>query len=138
MLSLGSKETARTPEVQEAYDRHRIALWEQYGDNPPCPFCNLEDREVIEEAKTLLVLKNDFPYESFENQKILHHYMIVPRRHISLFEDFTTAEQQEYWRLMASYHKRGYSSLTRSAIDVMRSVPAHLHTHLFFYLPEEV
>lgn len=137
MLLLGSKETARAPEVQEAYDRHRMILWEKYGDNPPCPFCDLPGRKIIEETSTLAVLENDFPYDSFENQKILRHYMIVPRRHISLFEDFTQAEQEEYWQLMATYHKKGYSSLTRSAIDVMRSVPLHLHTHLFFYLPEE-
>lgn len=137
MQMLGSKYTARTPEVQEAYDRHRTELWDLYGDNPPCPFCETGGRVILEETATMLVVRNDFPYESFDGQRILQHLMITPRRHIALLEDFNVDEEREYWQLMAVHHKKGFSSLTRSAIDTFRSVPEHLHTHLFFYLPEE-
>ena len=137
MQSLGSKQTARSPKVQGAYDRHRIELWDRYGGNPPCPFCKRGDRVVVEETVSMLILENDFPYRSFEDQAVLRHYMIVPKRHTALFDGFTSEEQHEYWRLLAEYHKKGYSSLTRSAIDILRSVPEHLHTHLFFYLTEE-
>ena len=133
MLDLGAKETARSPEVQEKYNRHRIEMYEKYGDNMPCPFCDMGERKILEELPTMVIVENDFPYATFDGQVIKNHRMIVPRRHISLLADLNSEELQDYWGLMVRCHKNGFSSMTRSAVDVLRSVPGHLHTHLFSY-----
>ena len=130
--------TSRTPEVQAAYDLRREILRNHYGDTPPCPFCATDEREVIEEVTAIQVVRNDFPYDYFDGKHVVQHLMIVPRRHIGLLQDFQPDEEHEYWQLMTRYHKNGYSSFTRSAIDTARSVPDHLHTHLFFYGDESV
>jgi diadenosine tetraphosphate (Ap4A) HIT family hydrolase len=133
MTEPGERQTARSPEVQAAYDRLRERLYEEYGDNAPCPFCDTDDRVVIDAAETMVVYRNDFPYEYLDGQLIQEHLLLVPRRHLGLLRDFTREERDDYWELLATYHQAGYSSLTRSATDTHRSVPLHLHTHLLLY-----
>lgn len=129
--------TARSQAMQEKYETHQASLRLEFGDDLPCPFCRLNNREIVEELGEMLVLRNNFPYEVYDGRGIKEHLMIVPRRHLANFQDFTDEEFEAYWRLQSKYHVRGYSSMTRSAIDVHRSVPSHLHTHLFFYFTDE-
>lgn len=129
--------TARSQEVQDKYDTHQASLRLEFGDDAPCPFCNLENRKIVEDGGEMLVLRNDFPYEVYDGRGVKEHLMIVPKRHVANFEDFTGQELEAYWLLQSKYHIMGYSSMTRSAIDVERSVPTHLHTHLFSYFTDE-
>ena len=133
-----SRLTARDPLVQIAYHKHLDDLFEQYGDSMPCPFCLAADREIIEETNDMLVVNNDFPYISYDGRTVIRHMMIVPKRHEPTFAGFSSQEQAEYWDLMIKYHKAGYASMTRSAIDLYRSIPEHLHTHLFYYADDQV
>ena len=126
------RKTSRHADVQHQYDEDKIALQQLYGDDIPCPFC-APDRKRIEELKTMQVLYNDYPYEYFDGRYVKEHIMIVPRRHINLFDSYTAQEHEEYWQLFVKYQLLGYASLTRPVGDTHRSVPAHLHTHLLTY-----
>lgn len=134
MVGIDQRITARTKEVQAAYDAKRAAYRALYGDvKPPCTFCVDSERTVIEDLGGAYVCKNDFPYSVFDGRKIKDHLMIVPKSHDSSFGGFSESELADYWTLLAKYHIDGYSSMTRSATDSFRSVPEHLHTHLFLY-----
>lgn len=119
--------------MSQRYEDHKRELVAKHGEYP-CPFCiTIQKRVYITETATMLVVENDYPYEYFDGRYVQQHYMIIPRRHIALIGDFTAQESHEYWQLIAQYHHDGYSVFTRSATDDMRSVPQHLHTHLFMY-----
>jgi diadenosine tetraphosphate (Ap4A) HIT family hydrolase len=130
--------TLRNKQTQQEYEswlRHRI---EQFGGNPPCPFCEgLSEQRIIHETPLFAVIENKFPYESNDGQRVKHHYLIVPRRHIDRFTQFTDEEVKDYWDIAAYYHEKGYSLETRSFVDAHRSIPEHIHTHLFAYVAAE-
>lgn len=107
---------------------------EKYGTEFPCPFCgDFSDHVVIEKSEYFTVITNRFPYAWFDNQEIAAHYMIVPNRHVDRFTHLSDDEAYDYLKLMATYHANGYSVFTRSTVDKARSIPLHLHTHLFSY-----
>lgn len=128
--------TARSSEVQAKYDASRAALRLQYGSEGPCPFCNDATRNLVAEHEGLYVLRNNFPYEVYDGRGVKEHLMIVPKKHSPQFSDFSDQVIKEYWRVLSEYHASGYSSMTRSATDSGRSVPGHLHTHLFLYFTD--
>lgn len=131
-MSIYPRRTMRAPEVQARYDEERKKTATLYGDNPPCPFCdNLGERIMLRETSTMIVVKNDFPYQVFDGLPVSHHILLVPRRHTAVLDDFDEQEIHDYWHLVSEYHLQGYSFMTRSAKSTNRSVPAHLHTHLF-------
>lgn len=125
--------TARSQQVQQQYDHDLAVESKQHSGKMPCPFCYLGSREKVEQTATMVVLSNQYPYEYFDGRWVQQHYMIVPRRHLNRFSQFTQEEQQEYWSLLAQYQQAGYVSLTRADGDERRSVPLHLHTHLITY-----
>lgn len=131
--------TARSPEVQQQYDDARAKATLRYGDTPPCVFCSAtKQQKALHTTETMLVLKNDYPYSRFDGLEVKNHLMIVPRRHHKSIGVFNDMERKEYLHLVAVYHARGYATMTRSSTDTHRSVPAHLHTHLFRYGAELV
>ncbi len=119
--------------MQQRYDNDRAALYERYGEQMPCPFCDIRNRRKLESTETMVVLRNDYPYEYFDGRHIKEHYMIVPKRHVNVMNAFTPLEQDEYWRLLTKYQLLEYANFTRSAGDLIRTVSQHLHTHLFSY-----
>lgn len=133
-----SRVSARLPEVQQAYIKHLTHLANRYGDEIPCTFCVASDRKIIEQLETMHVVVNDFAYAKFDGRSVTRHLMIVPKRHEALFGGFTQNEQAEYWSLMIKYHEAGFASMTRSAVDLYRSIPNHLHTHLFYYSDDQL
>ena len=128
--------TSRSQDVQARYDARRAALRLQYGKDAPCPFCDDSRRDSSKDYGGIFVLANNYPYEVFDGRGVKEHLMIVPGRHVANFSDFTETEIATYWQVLSKYHAKGYSSMTRSAIDTARSVPAHLHTHLFLYFTD--
>ena len=133
-----SRVIARDPKVQQAYHEHLARLDSQYGGNMPCPLCSAAERQVVEETDEMLVVVNDFPYNIYDGRSVLRHMMIVPKRHEPLFAGFSDKEKTEYWGLVVKYHEAGFANMTRSAVDAYRSIPDHLHTHLFYYADDQV
>ncbi len=127
------RETRRSDDVQRKYDDDRAVLHKKHGDELPCPFCANMQRRKLESSDTMMVVRNDYPYEYFDGRYVKDHYMIIPRRHVNVTNSFTAREQQEYWQLLSKYQLLGYASFTRPVGDVVRTVPLHLHTHLFSY-----
>lgn len=133
---LHTKKSGRSRAIQQRYDTHTQHMKEVYGAEIPCPFCSplVSERRTIASTETMLVVENDFPYEFFDNREVSEHIMIVPRRHIGEYRDFSEEELQDYWRLIADYQSREYALFTRPVRDEMRSVPLHLHTHAVSYV----
>lgn len=131
------RQTSRNPQVQAVYDAHRAQLKERYGDAPPCPFCyDLDSRNIIKKSGTMLLLQNDFPYDYYNGRAVTEHQLLLPRRHIATMKEFTPEEVADYWRILSDASLHGYGSMTASAHDDERTVPHHLHTHLFLFSPE--
>lgn len=124
--------TGRLPSIDKAYSRQRIHQKQLYGDNPPCPLCeDIANRQVIASTATMSIVKNDFPYYMFDGRTVSEHIMLLPKRHVAMLADFTPEETKEYWQLYQQYDRDGYNSMTRPTGNSRRSIPGHVHTHLF-------
>jgi diadenosine tetraphosphate (Ap4A) HIT family hydrolase len=112
--------------------RQRYARHNQ-GDKKleTCTFCNevAKGTNIIEEGKTMFVIPNRVSYDVFEGRKVTGHLMIIPKRHVEGFKDFTDEEALEFIRMSAKYETDGYNVYARGMGNVSRSV-LHQHTHL--------
>lgn len=127
------RQTIRDPRVQKQYNDDRELLRQKYGENPPCMLCNRPRHLVRYATKAMMVTVNDYPYIQFDGMEVEEHLMLIPVRHVASMGDFTHDERRDYLQLIALYHQKGYSSMTRSLIDTNRTVPNHVHTHLLRY-----
>ncbi len=128
-------ETSRAPHVQQAYDAwHRLQA-DLYRDTvPPCPFCgDFANHRVVERGMHMIIVENRFPYQRFDHQQVDKHYLLIPLEHVDRLSDLSIEAHTEYLNLYEAYHETGFSLFTRSVIDTSRSIPLHLHTHLFSY-----
>lgn len=116
----------RTRKAELSYKKFRKA-------NPvaDCNFCafHADDRQTVREAEYFWIAKNIFAYSLWEGLDVQEHLMVVPKKHRDSLHHFTPAELREYSELVAEYDERGYSTYTRSSLNVSKSV-AHQHTHL--------
>ena len=96
-----------------------------------CTFCNevVKGTNIVEEGKTMFVIPNRVFYDVFEGRKVLDHRMIIPKRHLESFEDFTSEEALEMLQTSAKYEKEGYDVYARGVGSIGRTVK-HQHTHL--------
>jgi diadenosine tetraphosphate (Ap4A) HIT family hydrolase len=96
-----------------------------------CTFCNELSKgdKILEEGKTMFVLPNRVSYDVFEGRKVTDHLMIIPKRHIDTFDDFTDEEALEFVRMTGKYETRGFNVYARGRGNISRSV-MHQHTHL--------
>ncbi|MEO7904492.1 MAG: hypothetical protein ABIR91_01715 [Candidatus Saccharimonadales bacterium] len=125
----------RELQVEAAYKQQIAQMNTLHNANPPCPLC-IEGsvRVIVDHFGTMCVIENDFPYSVFDGVRLQRHLMLIPVRHIALFEDFNEQEQRDYWRALTEYTSEGYNTMTRSTRNFARSVPDHLHTHMFLHV----
>lgn len=103
----------------------------QNVDHNHCPFCeDMDKREIVEKLGSCYVIKNDFPYNFWDQQNALEHLMIVPKRHIGTFKDLDVNEQKEIFGLMSKYESKGYDIFARGINNATKTVPSHQHTHV--------
>lgn len=128
---------ARTPEVQAQYEAYIAEQRELYGAYAPCPFDELSpgDENIVNEEVTALALRNRFPYDMYDGQKVEEHLLVIPKRHVRALGELSLREKDDYWALLTKYEEMGYSSMTRSPANYARSVRGHVHTHQFRYGP---
>jgi ATP adenylyltransferase len=100
--------------------------------NTGCGFCSFSDgdkeNEVIKDYEYFWLVKNIFPYDIWDDQGVVDHLMLVPKKHIDSIGDMDEKELLEYSKILAVYDKAGYSIYARSSSNVIKSV-AHQHTH---------
>ena len=96
-----------------------------------CVFCdfNNTDDQFIKETKSFKIVKNRFAYSYWDNQGVLDHLMLIPKRHVDTFNDFTSQEAIEFVDILGSYESQGYDNASRAPLSTERTV-VHQHTHL--------
>lgn len=125
----------RTLEVQAQYEAYIAEQRHRFGTHAPCPFDELspEDENIMSEEATALALRNRFPYDVYDGQKVVDHLLVIPKRHVRALGELSLREKDDYWALLTKYEELGYSSMTRSPANYARSVLGHVHTHQFKY-----
>jgi diadenosine tetraphosphate (Ap4A) HIT family hydrolase len=96
-----------------------------------CTFCNeLEiTTNIVEENTTMFVIPNRISYDVFEGRRVTGHLMIIPKRHVETFKEFTDKEAADLVHMSAKYEANGYNVYARAMDNISRSV-LHQHTHL--------
>lgn len=118
---------ARLAEIQAAYNQYL-----QTADPNLCAFCELlqnNDNQVISELENFLIINNRFPYYEWDAQTVNEHIMIIPRRHLMKFVEFTKDEATQLLEIISDYEDRGFSIYARAQQNKSRTV-THQHTHL--------
>lgn len=111
--------------------RNNYKKFLQTVDNNHCPFCeDMNKREIVEKLESCYVIKNDFPYSYWDQQIVIDHLMIVPKRHVGTFNDLESVEKNEIFGLMSKYENNGYDVFARGINNTTKTVPAHQHTHI--------
>ena len=116
----------RNEETEAAYQAFKHAY------DGKCVFCDMPEKQpdqIQETTDTMMIVQNVFPYETWDNFMVADHKMVVPKRHDGSFDDFTTAERDDFFELIRRYEAAHYSVYSRAPTNVSRTV-AHLHTHL--------
>ena len=117
----------RSRKTEMAYMKYRI---ENRGKD--CVFCEFNDAnasQVIRTTSHFWIVKNIFPYKTWDMLPVKHHLMIVPKRHVDSLSHFTAPEMKEYTELLVEYDTAGYSAYGRASGNIAKSI-AHQHTHL--------
>lgn len=116
----------RSRKQEKQYGKYK----KHFAHKKGCDFCVIDASydQLISETKSFKILKNIFPYSSWDDQSVEEHLLIVPKRHIDTIGDLTAPEAVEYIDLLASYESRGYNVYMRAPQSTVKSV-AHQHTH---------
>lgn len=97
-----------------------------------CGFCSFDDDkkdEVVKNYEYFWLVRNIFSYDIWDDQGVIDHLMIVPKRHIDSVGDMNDEELLEYSNILGVYDKLGYSMYARSCGNGIKSI-VHQHTHL--------
>lgn len=112
----------RAAEVDAAYRDYRAAY------TGTCPFCD-DQTVAVARHRSMLVVRNRFPYVVWDAARVEDHLMIVPVRHTLSLDEFTDAEAAGFFAVARRYEAAGYSLYSRAPANRSRSV-GHVHTHL--------
>ncbi|MGH9170175.1 MAG: HIT family protein [Acidimicrobiales bacterium] len=109
----------------------------QVNGSRGCVFCGIlesgaldEDRGIIAEGDTVVVILNAYPYTS-------GHLMVMPRRHVRELEELTSEEAVEMWStvhravaaLKRAYRPDGLNLGLNLGRAAGAGIPGHLHVH---------
>lgn len=117
----------RAPEISEKYNRYKERL-----KPDECSLCGAQrrgDHVVVEETDHTLVIENMFPYDKWNQRRVMDHLLFLPKRHIKSLTEFSPEEKQDFMNVLSKYEVRGYNYYGRATNDIDRSV-AHIHIHL--------
>lgn len=96
---------------------------------PPCNDDDAREQNVLFENDTMYVISNRVSYDVFEMQNVEDHLMVIPKRHLESFAEFSDQERLDMMRIVSDHEGRGYHIFARGVGSVNRSVK-HQHTHL--------
>lgn len=117
----------RTNAARKAYINHLRKL----PKDLKCEFCLFDASypQFIKKTKSFKVVKNIFPYSSWDFTRTDDHIMVIPSRHIDRLAELKSSEMVEYMDLIGSYESQGYNIYARAPQSGNKSV-LHQHTHL--------
>lgn len=119
----------RSQKCEKAYREIKKTRTKSTG----CVFCSLGDEsrkdEIITDHKYFWLVKNIFAYDIWDDQGVIDHIMLVPKRHFESIGEMNNDERLEYATIIGDHDNNGYSSYARSSKNGIKSVP-HQHTHL--------
>jgi ATP adenylyltransferase len=96
-----------------------------------CPFCNLEDDQVLLSASTAVVIRDGFPVTE-------GHSLVIPHRHVESVFDLTEEELQDLGELSSDVRRRlldsddtieGFNVGVNDGTVAGQTVP-HCHVHI--------
>lgn len=119
--------TLRSRDTQAEYDK---LLAESAGACSLCTLIAEPTSQVLTIYEHHLLIKNRFPYETWEDLRVTEHLMFIPKQHVKHFNDLGSEADDELGKLLANAEADGYSIYHRSQDNPARSME-HLHTHLF-------
>ena len=79
--------------------------------------------------KHFKIIKNIFPYDTWDARDVHDHLMITPIMHTESLSALGDDAAVEFVKLVSTYEKQGYDVYARSPYSAIKSVP-HQHTHL--------
>jgi len=117
----------RTNNARKAYIRHLRNL----PKDLECEFCAIDSSyaQFLSDTKSFKIIKNLFPYSSWDYTKTADHILVLPKRHIDRLAYLQASEMVEYMDLIGSYENQGYNVYARAPQSGNKSVH-HQHTHL--------
>ena len=98
-----------------------------------CSFCTLiaePTNQIIITYEHNLLIKNRFPYETWEDLRVTEHLMFIPKQHVKHINELSEDAKKELAKLITDAEANDYSIYHRSQGNPSRSME-HLHTHLF-------
>lgn len=95
-----------------------------------CPFCDPDPAMFVAETPYAYILKAKYPYDAWDNQTVLEHLLVTPKRHVASLDELTDKEKLAIMKLYGEYEHRGYDIYARGINSVGRTVGAHQHAHL--------
>ena len=108
--------------VHNAYREYRRTL----GNS--CQFCEIDESSIVGESD-IYVIRNVFPYETWDGGNVINHLLVIPKHHVESLKDFTYKELKAWIEAISHYEHQGYSIYTRGPGSQAKSV-VHHHTHL--------
>lgn len=110
-----------------------MKYWEYLAnkDNSICPFCVLKKEEILDQNQTFFVIVCRSPYS-------IDHIMILPKRHVVLFDDLDIKEKSDLFALVDKRNNKlheNHKSVWRLLRDSLSwtsywKTIDHLHFHL--------
>jgi diadenosine tetraphosphate (Ap4A) HIT family hydrolase len=123
--------------LDNAREPEQLRRMQELAEKGDCHFCRegFEEKHtkpIIEEQKHWLVTANDYPY--VKNDPSFHHYLIVPKRHITRISELLQEEQIELFQMIAwlenHLHIFDESIFVRTGnMDYTGATLDHLHFH---------
>lgn len=114
------------------YERH-LAQRRQQNKHPidNCMFCdsNEIDDQIIEQTKYFKIIRNKYPYNIWDQQRVTDHLMLVPHAHTDAIASLTQEARLEFIKQISQFEEKGYHVYARATKSAMKSIP-HQHTHL--------
>lgn len=117
----------RSQRIENRYAKYR----QKHNDS--CDFCNIgmpdSINTIIENHKHFWVIKNEFPYSTWDSEKVVDHLLVVPKKHVASIFKLSGSQRNSLMKIINKYDKLGYSFMERSADNKEKSM-THQHTHL--------
>lgn len=96
-----------------------------------CIFCDETeiDGQVVTETKYFKIIRNKFPYNIWDQQRVADHLMLVPHEHTDTIASLSEAARLEFVQQISAYEENGYHVYARATKSETKSI-SHQHTHL--------
>lgn len=114
------------------YERH-LAQRRKEKKHPVynCMFCDPNEikGQIVKSTKYFKIVRNKYPYNVWDQQRVADHLMLVPHLHTDTIAALTEEARLEFVKLISQFEEKGYHVYARATNSEMKSIP-HQHTHL--------